>query len=232
MGLLRIYSRLLRKFGHRGWWPGETRFEIMVGAILTQNTNWVNVEKAIAGLKKRKMLTPSRLASADVRRIEAAIRPSGYFRQKARRLKGFAKWLVTEYNGGDMVRLCSRPLPALRRELLALDGIGPETADSILLYAAGKPVFVVDAYTKRAFSRIGLVKEDASYAEVQEFFEARLPKLVPLYKDYHAQVVELGKRYCRKEPLCHECPLMKSCRTGKRKAGRHRLPARGKVQNA
>ena len=213
--LLRIYHLLLGHFGHRKWWPGETRFEVMVGAILTQNTNWLNVEKAIAGLDARGLLEPEALADADVREIEKAVRSSGYFRQKARRIKRFAKWLVEEY-GGDLDSLFSKELPELRAELLSLNGIGPETADSILLYAGGKPVFVVDAYTKRAFGRIGLLKKDAGYGEVQRLFEGNLPRDVELYNDFHAQIVELGKNYCKKKPLCGKCPLGKACETGRK----------------
>ena len=210
--LLRIYRQLLKEFGHRGWWPGETRFEIMIGAILTQNTNWGNVEKAISGLKSKGLLEPEALADSDVRQIEKAIRSSGYFRQKAGRIKGFAKYLVENYDG-DLDSFFSKRLAGLREELLSLNGIGPETADSILLYAGEKPVFVVDAYTKRIFGRLGLVGEDAGYEEVQRFFEKGLPEDVELYKDFHAQIVELGKRFCKKgTPLCRECPLRKECK--------------------
>lgn len=220
--LMRIYRLLLRRFGHRGWWPGETRFEVMIGAVLTQNTNWGNVEKAIGEMKRRGLLEPEALADANVREVEKAVRSSGYFRQKAGRVRGFAKYLAEEYDS-DLDSLFARPLPELRHELLSLDGIGPETADSILLYAGEKPVFVVDAYTRRAFARIGLVREDASYDELQGFFEENLPRDVELYKDYHAQIVELGKTYCRKRnPLCEECPVRRSCKTGKRSLARAR----------
>lgn len=213
--LLRIYHLLRRRFGHRGWWPGETRFEVMIGAILTQNTNWGNVEKAIGEMKRRGMMEPWGLAEADVRAVEKAVRSSGYFRQKAARVRDFAKYLVKNY-GGDLDLLFAKRLPGLREELLSLNGIGPETADSILLYAGGKPVFVVDAYTKRSFARIGLLGKDAKYYEVQGFFEGNLPRDVELYKDFHAQVVELGKEYCRPKPRCAECPLKEVCETGKK----------------
>jgi len=209
--LLRIYYALLKKFGHRGWWPGETRFEVMVGAILTQNTSWRNVEKAIAGLKQRGLLTPRSLATADLGLIENAIRSSGFYKQKAERLKLFAHWLMDKYDG-ELDLLFAVPLQNLRKELLSLKGIGPETVDSILLYAGNKPVFVIDAYTRRIFWRLGLTKEDAKYDELQEFFESCLPHDVELFKDYHAQIVELGKTYCRKKPLCAGCPLRAICK--------------------
>jgi endonuclease-3 related protein len=185
----------------------------MVGAILTQNTNWKNVEKAIAGLKQKGLLTPESLASADLRTIESAIRSSGYYRQKAKRLKLFAKWLVEKYDG-RLDLLFAAPLSELRQELLSLNGIGPETADSILLYAGDKPVFVIDAYTRRVFGRMGFISENASYCELQRFFESSLPSDVELFKDFHAQIVELGKTYCKKKPLCADCPLRRGCKSG------------------
>ena len=195
----------------------------MVGAILTQNTNWGNVEKAIREMKKRGLVEPKRLAEADVREVEKAVKSSGYFRQKARRVKGFAKWLVESY-GGDLGKMFAKETKELREELLEINGIGPETADSILLYAGGKPVFVVDAYTRRSFARIGLLGEDAEYGEVQEFFEGNLPRSVELYKDFHAQIVALGKNFCKTRPRCNECPLKAICRFASIRAPAHRRP--------
>ena len=215
--LLKIYFLLFKRFGHRGWWPGETPFEVMAGAILTQNTNWANVEKAIAELKKRKLLSPIALSSVPNAAVEKAIRSSGYYRQKAERLKGFSRFLCGRY-GCDLQKMFSRPAGALRGELLSVKGIGPETADSILLYAAGKPVFVVDAYTKRVFSRAGMIRGDEGYDDVRAFFEKNLPHDSALFNDYHAQIVELGKRFCLKsEPVCWACPILAECRFGRKR---------------
>ena len=205
-----IYQTLLGAFGHRGWWPGETPFEVMVGAVLTQNTNWLNVEKAIANLKQADKLTAHKLAGLDPTELQGLIRPAGYFRQKAPRLVRLARW-VSAHGATDreaVEALQQAPTDALRRELLSLNGVGPETADSILLYALGKPVFVVDAYTVRVLARHELICPDVGYDEAQEFFESRLPRDVDLWKDYHAQLVEVGKRFCRRRsPRCGECPL-------------------------
>lgn len=203
---LQIYRRLRRRFGPRHWWPGDSPLEVIVGAILTQNTAWQNVTKAISNLKDASVLGIPELASIPEARLAQLIRPSGYFNQKARKLKGFVAWLM-ERHQGDLGSMFRTPLPRLRKELLALHGIGPETADSILLYAAGMKIFVVDAYTRRVFSRHGLIQEQASYDEIQAWFEARLPRSLPLYNDYHAQIVQVGKEYCRKTPLCRGCPL-------------------------
>lgn len=219
MRLLKIYFLLFKRFGHRKWWPGETPFEVMVGAILTQNTNWANVEKAISELKRRRLLSPIALASLPNPTLEKAIRSSGYFRQKAERVKGFSQFLCGRY-GCDLDGMFSRPVGELREELLSLKGIGPETADSILLYAGRKPVFVVDAYTKRIFSRAGFIRGDEGYEEVRAFFEKNLPRKVALFNDFHAQIVELGKNYCLKnEPRCGHCPILSECRFGKKRAG-------------
>jgi endonuclease-3 related protein len=178
----------------------------MVGAILTQNTAWTNVEKAVANLRAERALTPRGLLALPPRRLARTIRPSGYFNQKARRLRGFTHWYLRQF-GGSPARMRRVPLPRLREDLLALKGIGPETADSILLYALDKPVFVVDAYTRRIGERHGLMADGASYDEVQATFEAALPRRATLYNDYHAQVVVIGKDFCRKRaPRCGECP--------------------------
>ncbi len=204
--LRRIYRKLLAHFGPLNWWPGDTPFEITVGAILTQNTNWSNVERAIANLKERKLLTPRALYAVPLKKLAQLIRPSGYFNVKAKRLRAFLEFLMKEY-GGSMKRMFRTPLPELREQLLAVNGIGPETADSILLYAGNLPVFVVDAYTKRALSRHGLLDGNEDYETVRRLFEENLPRDVALYNEFHAQFVNLGKHYCKPRPLCDECPI-------------------------
>ena len=202
-----IYDKLYRHFGPQAWWPGETPFEVIVGAILTQNTNWQNVSKAIANLKKAKVLSPKKLCSLPQSRLAQLIRPSGYFNIKAKRLKEFLNFLFKNYEG-SLKKMFSRPLEDLRKEILAVRGIGPETADSILLYAGGLPVFVVDAYTKRIFSRQKLLSEDADYHAVQKIFVENLKKDVRLYNEYHALIVRLGKDFCKKtKPRCEICPI-------------------------
>lgn len=204
--LRRYRGRMAARYGHTGWWPGDSPFEIAIGAILTQNTAWTNVEKAIANLKRARLLTPRALAGAPVAAVEEAIRPSGYFRQKTARVRGFSQHLIDSY-GGSMARMARRPLGELRPELLSLHGIGPETADDILLYACGKPVFVVDAYTRRIFSRHGVVPEDIGYEPLRAVFEANLPADVPMFKEYHGLIVWTGKDHCRTRPRCAGCPL-------------------------
>jgi endonuclease-3 related protein len=208
--LLSIYNTLLENFGPQGWWPAETDFEVIVGAILTQATSWSNVEKSISNLKKKGVLNPKSLHEIKAGSLAKLIKSSGYFNAKARKLKCFMDFLHCNYDGNLSVML-SQPKERLRKELLEVWGVGPETADSIILYAAHKPSFVVDAYTKRIFSRIGFLKANASYDEVKHFFEKNLPKGVKLYKEYHALVVELGKTYCRKKPLCKECCVNRFC---------------------
>lgn len=204
--LLEGFSRMLAHFGPLNWWPGETPFEVMVGAVLTQNTNWGNVERAIANLKAARVLHPKKLLELHPNALAKLIRPAGYFRVKTVRLRNFLKYFVERY-GGSAKRMAARPLNELREDLLAVSGIGPETADSILLYALDKPVFVVDAYTKRILSRHGLCAEDDDYHALQEYFTDRLPEDVPLYNEYHALIVNCGKHFCRTKPRCSECPL-------------------------
>lgn len=203
---LRIYGALFDAFGPQHWWPGETPFEVIVGAILTQNTAWGNVERAIANLKSAGLLSVDGLSRAPRRKIARLVRPSGYFNQKAVKLKAFIDFLHNGY-GGSLDRMARERTPMLRRRLLDVHGIGPETADSILLYAFGRPVFVVDAYTKRIFGRHGLIPEDTPYHDVQRFITARVPKSVRLYNEFHALIVRLGKDFCRKTPKCEQCPL-------------------------
>lgn len=206
--LKKTYKKLFSAFGHQHWWPGDTPFEVIVGAILTQNTAWTNVEKAIHNLKKAKLLNPKRLHDLSQDELAKHIKPAGYFNIKAKRLKHFLNYLFDNYSG-SLNRMFKKRTDALRRELLEVNGIGPETADSILLYAGNHPVFVVDAYTKRVFSRHRIIKPDADYHEIQEIFMKNLPYDVKLFNEYHALIVRIGKDFCRtKKPFCSKCPLM------------------------
>jgi endonuclease III related protein len=208
--LRRVYRRLRARFGPAGWWPGESAFEVCVGAILVQNTAWANVESTLDGLRRRRRLSYRALSGSSASRLAPLLRSSGTFRVKARRLRAFLDFLGSAYGG--RVEGMSREEPSsLRRKLLAVSGIGPETADSIALYAAGHPVFVVDAYTRRILGRLGLLRGDEPYADVQRFFEEALPRDVALYNDYHAQLVCLGKDVCRPRPRCGECPIEDLC---------------------
>ncbi|MGD0016761.1 MAG: endonuclease III domain-containing protein [Verrucomicrobiia bacterium] len=207
-------------FGHQHWWPGDTPFEICLGAILTQNTAWSNVEKAIVNLKRARALSPRALHRLSERQIATLIRPSGYFNIKARRLKAFIEFLFAEY-GGSMTRMRRDQLTSLREKLLSVNGIGPETADSILLYALGKPIFVVDAYTRRVLVRHRLIKPSATYDEIQALFHSslHLPRST-FFNDFHAQFVAVGKTYCKSRvALCGRCPLkpLLSLPSGKKK---------------
>lgn len=202
-----VYRKLYLRFGPQHWWPGDSPFEVIVGAILTQNTNWQNVSKAIANLKEARVLNPKKLYCLSEAKLAELIRPSGYYNIKAKRLKFFLDFLFKNY-GGSLKRMFSRPLDNLRNEILGIKGVGPETADSILLYAGGFPIFVVDAYTKRIFSRYKLIAEDSDYVEVQGMFMQNLKKDVKLYNEYHALIVRLGKEICKKNnPKCEICPL-------------------------
>lgn len=204
--LMEIYREMLQHFGPRNWWPGETPFEVCIGAILTQNTAWSNVEKAIANLKGARRLSPKGIENASQESLAELIRPSGYYNQKAVKLKSFVRFFADEY-GGSFQQWRKEPLPLSRKKLLAVKGIGPETADSILLYALGKQVFVVDAYTRRIFSRHGFYPEKSTYDQMQAFFTGHLPEEIPLYNEFHALVVYTGKTFCRKRPICEGCPL-------------------------
>jgi len=212
--LMTIYQRLLERFGPRHWWPGETPFEVIVGAILTQATAWHNVEKAIVNLKAAGALTPAGMAALAQGRLAELIRPAGYYQVKARKLRAFLEYLNSRYEG-DLERMFARPMAQLRPELLACFGIGPETADSILLYAAGQPSFVVDAYTRRIFARLGVVGATIGYEPLRAMFMAHLPADVPLFNEYHALLVALGQQHCGKNrPRCPACPLLFLCPTG------------------
>lgn len=205
--LMAMYRALFKAYGPQHWWPGDTPFEVMVGAVLTQNTAWVNVEKAIKNLKRERLLSPARLRAVAPRRLAQFIRPSGYFNIKADRLANLMAFLAARY-GGSLTRMLRDDPRELRKGLLLVNGIGPETADSIMLYAAGKPVFVVDAYTKRIFSRHGLVSEGAGYDDVQRLFMGSLPGDAGLFNEYHALLVMVGKTHCKKSaPRCPGCPL-------------------------
>ena len=205
--LITIYKSLYKSFGPQHWWPARTKFEIIVGAILTQQTTWRNVEKAIDNLRKNRLLTIKNLANAPLRKIEKLVQPTGYYREKSKRLKEISTYLLKHYQGG-LKGLFKKDTKNLREELLSLRGIGKETADSILLYAGEKLIFVVDAYTKRVFSRLGLLPS-SDYDKIRMFFEDNLPKNIRIYQEFHALLVKLGKEFCKKRPLCKFCPLFK-----------------------
>lgn len=214
----RVEQHLRAYFGPLHWWPAETPFEVVVGAILTQNTAWTNVEYAIANLKRTGVMDAESLARLPDETVQELIRPAGFFRQKSKYLKHFSQYLVEAWQG-DIGALCQGPLEEARNRLLALTGVGPETADSILLYAAGRSSFVVDSYTRRIFSRIGLLRGDEPYATIRRQFMCHLPDDAQLYNEHHAQIVELAKRCCRKSaPLCLDCPLVELCRYGREKS--------------
>lgn len=207
--LHQIYAKLREHFGYLDWWPGDTTDEVVIGAILTQQTSWKNVERAISNLRQNNSLNLVAIARSSIPELEAMTRPAGFYRQKSRRLKSFALYVSGNYKTLD--RLFKKGSDELRTELLSLNGIGPETADSIILYAAGKPVFVVDAYTKRIMHRIYGTDPEIGYDELQRYITSELPNDVSLYNDFHAQLVELGKNYCRAKPLCNKCPLKSYC---------------------
>jgi len=208
--LLALYRRLRHAYGHARWWPGQSPFEVCVGALLAQNTAWINVERSLDVLRRHHLLSVGALGALTERQLAALIRPSGTYNVKARRLAALVAFLHAEC-GGRVEALRRFDLPTLRLKLLNINGIGPETADAILLYAAEKPVFVVDAYTRRIFSRLGLVPPRGTYAALQEFFMQRLPPDVGLFNDYHAQIVRLAKEACRSRPRCERCPLEDRC---------------------
>lgn len=224
-----IYNILLKSLGPQNWWPttleGQLHptyhgkrpltekqlFEICIGAILTQNTAWKNVEKAITNLNKSNLIDVNKINSVNEKRLASLIKSSGYYNQKAKKLKHFSNFLIKNY-GSNLETFLSKDITPLREELLSIKGIGPETADSIILYASEKPIFVIDAYTKRIFSRLGFCKPAVSYDELQNLFHKNLQKNHNMFNEYHALLVELGKNYCRKKPLCSKCPLTKLCK--------------------
>ncbi|MEW5955675.1 MAG: endonuclease III domain-containing protein [Candidatus Micrarchaeota archaeon] len=227
MSVQGVYEKLLKAFGPQGWWPVAGQYrkgdystprdaaeaeEICVGAILTQNTSWKNVEKALECLQSKKLLSLDAIARAKPREVADCVRSSGYYNQKTKKLKAFADFVRKQ---GGLRVLFTLPAEKLRAKLLSVKGIGPETADSVVLYAARKPKFVVDAYTKRIFSRLGLLSESTSYDEFQRFFEQSLPADYEVFNEFHALLVELAKRNClKKEPLCVRCPLRQDCAYG------------------
>ncbi len=205
--LKKIYDKLFNNFGPQGWWPASSPFEVAIGAILTQNTNWANVEKAINNLKKHNLLNPKKLKEIDEKKLSTLIKSAGYYNQKSKKIKEFVKFLIENYNG-DMVKMKEEEDERLREKLLSIKGIGKESADSILLYALNKPVFVIDAYTYRIMLRHGFIYEDITYDELKELFEKNLPKDTQIFNEFHALLVNVGKEFCKKSvPKCNGCPL-------------------------
>jgi endonuclease-3 related protein len=209
--LLDIYDRLMAQYGSQHWWPAEEPFEVMVGAILTQSAAWSNVEKAIGNLRKVGALSPQGIRRLPLSKLADIIRPSVYYNAKAHKLKSLAHWLGESYDD-DLARTFASDTSRLREQLLSIHGIGPETADSIILYAAGQPIFVVDAYTRRIINRLGLAPADDSYGACQALFMANLPADVRLFNEYHALMVRLAKGVCRsRQRLCGQCCLNEVC---------------------
>ncbi|MBI3575526.1 MAG: endonuclease III domain-containing protein [Gammaproteobacteria bacterium] len=209
--LRQVYRRLLAAHGPQHWWPGDTRFEIMVGAVLTQNTAWTNVEKAIANLKRARALTAQAIVAAPHKQLAVWLKPSGYFNVKAKRLKAFCRWFLAQ---GGTRRLARLNTHDLRAALTAVHGVGPETADDIVLYAFERPVFVIDAYTRRIFARLELIKGNEGYETLRHLFENSLKPNVALFNEYHALIVKHGKDVCRARPWCKMCSLRPVCPSG------------------
>ncbi len=206
--LSQVYEQLQRAFGAQHWWPGETQFEVIVGAVLVQNTAWRNVERAIENLRDAGLMEPAKLYALSESELAELIRPAGYYQVKARRLRNLLRLIVEQYDGSleEMFRI---DLATLREELLGVSGVGPETADAILLYAGSFPTFVVDTYTHRVLARHGWIDYEADYHSIKDYFEASLPQDAALFNEYHALLVRLGKDYCRKTgPKCETCPLV------------------------
>jgi len=210
-----VYERLLDAYGPQGWWPADTPFEVIVGALLMQQTAWRNVEAAIRNLKAAGLFDPATIAAAPIPMLRNHVRVAGLYRTKPARLRAFCRHLL-ERSGGDLATYFDRPLDEIRADLLAEEGVGPETADSILLYAGGHPVFVVDAYTVRIGRRIGWFDTEA-YETIQRQFEAHLPRDLARYREYHALLVAHAKTLCRPKPRCDECPLRTMCAFGRRR---------------
>ena len=205
--LLQVYERLLGAFGPQQWWPGDSPFEIMIGAVLVQNTAWRNVERAIDNLREAAVMEPHALYALAPEELAEFIRPAGYFQVKAKRLRNLLKFLIEEFDG-SLDAMFRTNLATLREQLLAIHGIGPETADAILLYAGGLPTFVVDSYTHRVLARHGWIGYEAGYHEIKDHFETALPADAQLYNEYHALLVRVGKDYCKRTaPKCEACPL-------------------------
>lgn len=210
--LVSLYDVLLRAYGpQQDWWPGrEDPFEVIVGAILTQRTTWTNAARAIAALHRAQVLTPEAIRVTEKRVLEDLIRPAGFYRAKTKKLKAFCAMLWTEHTG-DLSQLLALPLAVLRAKLLSVYGIGDETADAILVYAAGKPSFVIDAYTRRLLKRLGWISGNESYRHIQEAFTKALPTDVGVFSEYHALIIHHGKTHCRPRPVCEPCPLTDMC---------------------
>jgi endonuclease-3 related protein len=204
--LQEVYDRLSQAFGPQHWWPAESPFEVLVGAVLVQNTAWENVRKAIDNLKREALLDPRSLYGLSMEELGELIRPAGYFRVKAKRLHNVLALLVDRYEG-SIEQMFETGLAELREELLGVNGVGPETADSILLYAGNMPTFVVDAYTHRVLARHGWIDFEAGYYDLKDHFESSLPQDAAMYNEYHALLVAVGKKHCRKTPVCEACPL-------------------------
>ena len=207
-----IYKILLNHYGKQNWWPAETRYEVVVGAVLTQNTSWKNVERAINNLKMENLLEEEKILNIDEDKLKQLIKPAGFYNLKAKRLKNVTKFIVDNYGNTEEMAKTDKDTLTLRTELLSINGVGKETADSILLYALDRESFVVDAYTKRMFVRLGIIDEKAKYDDIKVLFERHLPKDLEVYKEYHALIVEHCKRFCRKKPLCDNCPIRSFCR--------------------
>jgi endonuclease-3 related protein len=201
-----IYELLVKAYGPQHWWPAESPLEVMVGAVLTQNTNWQGVEQAIANLKRDNLLNQHKLKALSTEELSRLIKPAGYFNLKARRLKNLIG-MVTEAYGGDLAAMEQMETAQLRQDLLLVNGVGPETADSILLYAFHRPIFVVDTYTYRVTSRHGLIEEEANYQALQDLFMEHLPLDVEMFNEYHALLVRVGKLHCKRKARCKGCPL-------------------------
>jgi len=204
--LVLFYQTLLEHYGPQNWWPGDSPFEVMVGAVLTQNTNWTNVEKAIKNLKEADKLTPEKIDRLDQQELALLIRPAGYYNIKARRLKNLVHWFCRRGNG-SVETLSDWPMDSLREELLSINGIGRETADSIILYALNLPTFVVDTYTYRILVRHGQIDPESDYEQIKEYCQYQLPQEVALYNELHALFVQVGKNHCKPRPQCQQCPL-------------------------
>jgi endonuclease-3 related protein len=205
--LVRAYDRLFDAFGPQHWWPGDSPFEIIVGAVLVQNTSWRNVERAIQNLRDAAVMSPVAMYALPPEELAELIRPAGYYQVKTRRLRNLLQFVLDNF-GGSLDEMFTTDLSTLREQLLAVHGIGPETADAILLYAGGLPTFVVDTYTHRVLARHGWIGYEADYHEIKDYFESTLPADAPLYNEYHALLVRVGKDFCRRTaPKCEACPL-------------------------
>jgi endonuclease-3 related protein len=214
--LIDIYNKLLSEYGPQCWWPGDGPLDVVIGAVLTQNTSWSNVEKAILNLKHSDLWSLESIHNINQDKLAGIIRPSGYFNQKARKLKAFAEHVCARYEGNLEIFL-SLELPILRQELLSIYGVGPETADDILVYAASKPSFIVDVYTKRVLGRIGVIeaKQGVGYEVYQKLIQDQLPRDVQLYNEFHALLDYHAKYTCKKIPLCTDCLLLDVCESGR-----------------